>query len=447
MPNFLIDHLAETLLDIGQQKATCLVRIATEHGQRMGFFEDGDLVWFASDDAREPLAAFLTADGRLDDPASREKIAALDAPQRPIVAQIVESGIADAERLRPWLLEYTYQCVAHAFDDRQGSVKVMPKLRAQHPLSLRIPGDLLALEAVRRMRDAALVRETIGPLTWLAEPAADHMNRLMLLPLNYQEGIVGSQLMVRMALKELIAVSDLPEDDALRAILALRLTGIVPPFEEPKELTDTGRLRMRQAALEQGVAVDAAAVLALGKALGMDDEHSESAGAISMGEFEQGAWGQSPNPAPAEPAVAQGNLRRAESGQLRVLASVYVQMAAAEAAAGNFNGAVQNYETALNEKPGELTVILPFAKYLMTFDKPAVRDATERLLKKGCAANPNATAPRVMLAQLYRLTGRPAQALEVLADAERIDPDDPDVQAELGGKARGGFFSKLRGGG
>jgi hypothetical protein len=289
------------------------------------------------------------------------------------------------------------------------------------------------------------------------------MDRLFTLPLNYQEGTVGSQLTSCMALKDLMAVSGLPEDQALRAILALRLAGVFAPFEAPHEQTDSGRLRIRKAALESGIAVDqAAAAAVLGASFA--DEADVGGAPLSMDEFESTApWSApasdtppappsdprrapAPPPAPSEPHPAQ---RRPESGQLRVLASVYVQMAEVEAAAGNFNGAVKYYETALGQKPNDLNVILPFANYLLSFDRAQTREAAERLLKRACASNPNAVEPRLALARLFRASGRQAQALDALAEAERVAPNNPDVRAMLDGKPRGGggLFARLRGGG
>ncbi len=298
------------------------------------------------------------------------------------------------------------------------------------------------------MRDLELVRDAVGPLHWTVTPAADHFDRLMALPLNYHEGTIGSQLTAPMAVKDLIAVSDLPEDEAFRALLALFSAGVLPPSEEPRGLTDTGRLRMRQKALETGIAIDAeAAAVAIGMTRGGAEEVSAGA-PITMSEFETTAdW--NPKVFAAAPQAnreqaAPRPRRRGESGQLRLLASAYIDMARAEAAAGNFNGAVRYYETALSQKPGELTVILPFVEYLSKFDFPHTRELAERLLRQACVMNATSVEPRLELAALFRRTGRPAQALDVLAEAERVDPNDVRVRAMIDGKAKG-IFGLFRG--
>ena len=451
MPELLIDRLAEVLLEVGRLRETCMVRISTGRGLRAAFFEEGDLVYLASDDPSERLVDFLCEPGRLDDEVSRAMLVTLERSNRSVVAQMLEAHVCTPEQLRPWLVEYAHMCFGRAFDDREGTVKVMPKARAQHPVPFKVSAAALALESVRRMTDEELLRETVGPLEWLVEPGADYMDRLMQVPVNYQEGVLGSQLTGRMRLSELVSLSGLPEDDALRAVLALRIAGVIPPPQEQRALTDSGRLRLREAAMATGVAVDTeAAAIALGLVRTESiDERLESDGALSMDEFEgRAAPRAAPSFASAAPPPPAGGppRRRGNTGQLRLLASAYVQMAEAEAQSGNFNGAVRYYETALGQKPGDLTVILPFARYLLSLKRPQATEAAERLLKQGCVANPTAVEPRVELVRVYRATGRHAQALEVLAEAERVDPRHPEVLALADGPSRGGgLLSRMRG--
>jgi tetratricopeptide (TPR) repeat protein len=454
MSELLIDLLSEVLVEVGSTRGTCLARISTRRGLRAAFFEDGNLVYFASDDPSERLADFLTGPDRLDDPVSRALVAGLDQPNRSIVVQLLEAHVCTPEQLKPWLVEYAHMCFARAFDDGEGTVRVMPKAKAQHPVEFSIPAAALALESVRRMTDEALMRQAIGLLDWEIEPTATLMERLMQVPVNYQEGIIGSQLTARMKVRELVTVSNLAEDEALRAILALRVAGVIPRAQEPKTLTDSGRLRMRREAIESGVEVDreAAAMLALGMARSdASEDVTASDGALSMDEL---AGQAAPRPAAQQQQQQQQQqpqsrpAKAGNSGQLRLLASAYVQLAEAEAAAGNYNGAVRYYEQALSQKPSDLTVILPFAKYLLTFKKPAANEAAERLLKQGCIANPGKIEPRVELVRAYRTMGRHAQAQEALAEAERLSPRHPAVQELLTERPRGGggLFARLRGG-
>lgn len=450
MSNSIVEALVDTLRAISVEKSTGLLRVSTDYGLRMAFFEDGDLVYFASEDARESAREFLAAPEHFGDEESRERLDALSDVKKSLVAQVVESGLADADRLRPWLLAYARESFARAFDDREGSVKFVPKIKAEHPVSFRVPARVVVLESVRGMRDADAVREAVGPLTAVATPREDHMERLMSLPLDFKEGAVGSRLTSPMSIKDLVQVSDLPEADALRAILALRSADVLAPFEEPKELTDTGRLRRRKAALESGVAVDVAAAAALlGVTPGRQEEDAEAAPLV-MADFDVTSnWNADAFAAPAEapPAVPPAR-SKGDSGPLRVLASAYIQMAEVEAASGNYNGAVRYFETALEQKPGELTVILPFASYLLSFERPQTTETAERLLRQGCAMNPRAVEPRLELAKLYRAAGRHANAIEILSDAERIAPHDERVRAMLKTKARGlggALFGRLRG--
>src|SRR5688572_1873199 len=108
MPELLIDRLAEVLLEVGRMRETCLVRISTGRGLRAAFFEDGNLVFLASDDPSERLVEFLSAPGRLGDEVSRAMLASFEKSQRSVVAQAVESHLCTPEQLRPWLVEYAH---------------------------------------------------------------------------------------------------------------------------------------------------------------------------------------------------------------------------------------------------------------------------------------------------------------------------------------------------
>lgn len=443
MSDLLLERISSVVSSIGRDSSTALVRIATPTGQRMAFFEDGALVFFVSDHPREWLRDFLVEDGRLSSPDEREAVSRMD--QSKLVAHIVDAGLADAERLMPWLSDYALQSVARLYGEREGTVKVMTGMRADHAVRINIAATDLILASVRALSDVELVRDAVGPVTATATPAADHMDRLLALPLNFQEGMVGSQITLRIALAEVLTVSGIPEIEALKALLALRLVGVLEPFEEPKELTDTGRLRRRKEALDAGVAVDveSAAVL-LGVERGKTVGPEVSQGPVSMEELERAMFAPEPE-RPAGPIGSEGIApprgRRGNTGQLKLLASAYVEMARSEVKARNFNGAVQYFEQALHQNPDDLDVTIELARLLLT--KSQTVGAAERLVVRACDAHRYSAIPRVLLAEIYRDSGRHAQAAQAIADAERIEPDSPAVRA-YAGKGKGGMFSRLR---
>src|SRR5690242_3724397 len=109
MGNMLLTPLAEAFEKVRKTEATGVLRIASEGGLRMAFFENGRLVYFASDAPTDSLAAFLSAAGRLDSRAARETLADLHQPRRPLVSLVVDWELCDESRLRPWLIEYAYE--------------------------------------------------------------------------------------------------------------------------------------------------------------------------------------------------------------------------------------------------------------------------------------------------------------------------------------------------
>src|SRR4051794_13400919 len=102
MGNLLLTSLAEAFEKVRRTEATGVLRVASEGGLRMAFFECGRLVYFASDAPTDSLATFLSAEGRLDPRSARETLADLHQPRRPLVSLIVDWELCDEARLRPW---------------------------------------------------------------------------------------------------------------------------------------------------------------------------------------------------------------------------------------------------------------------------------------------------------------------------------------------------------
>jgi hypothetical protein len=457
MTDLFVLNLAETLLDIGHRKATGALRITVGGRFRIAFFERGDLVYFVSNLGEESLAASLTRPGRLDGPAACLKLAEAErlvTHKRTLVSLMLELGVCDAAQLQVWLVQYAFECLARAFDAAEGTATMSEGIRADHPLPFSVPVATLVLEGVRRMSNERTIRQAVGPLDYTVEPATNHLARIESLPLAFYDGIVASQVTQRTSLEELVAIVNLPETEVLRAVLALRAVGVLDPFEPPHELTDTGRLRMRRAAHAAGVPVHLDAAVALRMAAEPEPGAAALAvtsGPITMGELDGTAPlppvpAQATAPVPAHPPV--GALRRrGNTAQLNLMASAYRQMAEAEAAGGNFAAAVQYYESALAQAPENLELLTGLAGLFA--DRPGAQGAAEKLLEKACEAHPNSSVPRLMLARIYRSSGRHAQAEGLLAEVERRDP----AAAAEGRARRGeksdhghgrGFFSRLR---
>jgi hypothetical protein len=462
MTDTFVTRLADALGEVSRRAATGALRITADGRIRMAFFEDGALVFYASDLAEEALGPALVRPGRLDSPELRAAVASLERQAsrgKALISLVLEAELADEGRVRRWLAEHAFEAFARVFDSREGAAKFTEGIRAHHALPFRVPVPTLLLEATRRMRNEWVIREAVGPLENTTAPSPDHAARLESLPLEFYDGLVASQVTRQMPLRDLIAISGLPEADALRALLGLRLGGVLDPFEPPKAQTNTGRLRMRQAAFESGVKVDAdSAAVALTMARRADAPSGEEAGgagnvggAITLGELAgQARYVPPPSPVESEPAAVEAHdeapRHRGNTAQLRLLSSAYKQMAEAEAASGNVAGAVQYYESALAQSPENLELLLGLASLLSgKLDRQA---AAEKLLERACAAHPRAIAPRVERAKLMRASGRHTQADALLQEAHRIAPDDATVNALLARRDEkgGGFFSRLRGG-
>lgn len=446
MGGLTVTGLAESLLDIGNNEKTGALRIGADGRLRLAFFESGVLVYLVSDVPEENLVASFTRAGRFERAHERLELFQLEKQvtrKKTLVTLVLEGGLRDPEVVRSWLVEYAYEVFGRVFDARDVSMKFMTGIRADHPLPYGIPVGEVILEAVRGMRDEDVIHEALGPTAWIAQPVENPPVWVQSLPLSFYEGLVAARMSAPISIDELVAVSGIAEADALRAILGLRLVGAIAPFTEPKKLSDSGMLRMRESPIETGFAVDAetaVAALGLGAAVGHEDAAGD--GPITMGEFEIAA------PAFVPPTLPRGSSAplqyppprpRGDTSRLRLLASAYIQMGEAEAAAGNYAAAIQCFESALAQKPNDLAVMLAYAK--VHAKRPGGLTAAETMLEQACEAHPKSAAPRIALARLYNATGRIDDEEFILMEARRLEPANNEVRSmldHLGKKSGGG---------
>ncbi|MCC6744562.1 MAG: DUF4388 domain-containing protein, partial [Acidobacteria bacterium] len=275
MSDSSVAGLTESLHDIAEHRKTGVLRLSLNGRFRMAFFEQGDLVYIVSDAPEESLVAYFARAGRFESAAERLVLFQLEKEvtrKKSLVALLLESDARDEETLRSWLSDYAFDVFARAFDSADATAKFTGGIEADHPLPIRVGVSHLILEAVHRMQNEGLIRSFVGPLGYCTAPAEGYTGRLTSLPLSFFDGLVASQINAEVKLEDLIIVAGIPESEVLKALVALRLTGVIVPFYE-KRISDTDRLRQRQEAVESGFVVDsemAAAALHLSASMQSD---------------------------------------------------------------------------------------------------------------------------------------------------------------------------------
>ena len=124
--------------------------------------------------------------------------------------------------------------------------------------------------------------------------------------------------------------------------------------------------------------------------------------------------------------------------------SVYVHMAEKAAAEGNAAAASQYYQAALAADPDDPEALVGYAALLEKGTNGWAR--AEMLLKRACAAHPDAVHPYAALVRLYRAAGRSEQADALYEMLRTRSPDHPHVQAlaEKPNRTTGNLLEKLR---
>jgi hypothetical protein len=310
------------------------------------------------------------------------------------------------------------------FERREITATFLANVRAPHPLPFAVAASTLLVEGVRGLRDMELVRDLVGPLSCLAIPPDDYMSRLESAPLSYAEGAIGALVTEEIALSDLVSLSGLSEEEALRAVLALRLVGVLDPFVAPKHLSESGRLRRRLAAIETGHAVDLEAAH-VAFAMGVGSASNEAA-IVQTHDLPYEAPASEPPPvrpvatSTLVPRSTGAQKPRGASGRLQTIASVYTDMARAEADRKNYSSAVRYFQAALAQLPEDLATLMAFADVMK--HRPGGAELAEDLLTKACRAHPASTEPRVALHDLLKSKGNDARAREIAAEIERLDP-------------------------
>lgn len=450
MSDSSVAGLTESLHDIAEHRKTGVLRLSLNGRFRMAFFEQGDLVYIVSDAPEESLVAYFARAGRFESAAERLVLFQLEKEvtrKKSLVALLLESDARDEETLRSWLSDYAFDVFARAFDSADATAKFTGGIEADHPLPIRVGVSHLILEAVHRMQNEGLIRSFVGPLGYCTAPAEGYTGRLTSLPLSFFDGLVASQINAEVKLEDLIIVAGIPESEVLKALVALRLTGVIVPFYE-KRISDTDRLRQRQEAVESGFVVDsemAAAALHLSASMQSDEESGGSP--ITMGEFDGSAPYTPPPPVQrghSAPLQYPSPRPRGDTGRLKLLASAYIQMGEAEAAAGNFAAAVQCFESALSQKPDDLDTLVAYARVLAK--RPGGLAAADKVLRQASDRNPKSVKPLVELARIYHKAGRNDEAEDLLDDARHLEPINSEIRKlteEIRKGAGGGLLSKF----
>ncbi len=443
--------LSESLHDIADHRKTGVLRLSVNGRFRMAFFEEGELVYVVSDAPEESLAAYFTRAGRFESAAERLVLFQLEKEvtrKKSLVSLVLEQNLRDADTVRVWLADYAFDVFGRAYDTPDATAKFTGGIQAEHPLPIRVDVSHLILEAVHRMENEGLIRSFVGSLSQCTAPAEGFTGRLTSLPLSFFDGLVASQITAEAKLEDLLIVTGIPEAEVLKALVALRLSGVIEPFHE-RRVSDTDRLlRQRQEAVESGFVVDsetAAAAIHMAASMQSDDDHAGAP--ITMGEFD----GTAPYvpPAPVQrghsaPLQYPAPRPRGDTGRLKLLASAYIQMGESEAAAGNFAAAVQCFESALSQKPNDIDTLVAYARVLAK--RPGGMASADKVLRQASERNPRSIKPLVELARLYHKAGKNEEAEDLLDEARRIEPINAEIRRlteDIRKSAGGGLLAKF----
>ncbi len=210
------------------------VRIAHGERRRGLVLREGRIVQGRSDVAGEHLGDVLGRRGLIGEGDLQRAVAVALADRRPLGAVLAERGLADRA-----LLEEAVGChvreILFASIDEPGGTSVfeepgnleeaLPEGNLASPLST---GQIL-LDAARRLKEPAAVREALGDLDQKLVLATDPRLRAHPVALTPTDGFVLSRIDGSLSARDLVGLIPLPPDDVGQSLLALLCTGAIVP--------------------------------------------------------------------------------------------------------------------------------------------------------------------------------------------------------------------------
>jgi hypothetical protein len=213
----------------------------TQGQERRGLsIREGHIVHARSDVAGEHLGDVLVLHGLVSQADLERAVAEVLAERRPLGAVLARLSLIDEARLEEAVGWHVRQIFFAALD-RPGGTAAFEELEGDpadrlqgEPVSRISTGQIL-LEAARRLKDSATVREALGDVDRKLVLAADPRLRVHPVALTPTDGFVLSRIDGTLSAREIVDLMPLPPEETERSLLGLLCTGAVAgaPEERP----------------------------------------------------------------------------------------------------------------------------------------------------------------------------------------------------------------------
>jgi hypothetical protein len=202
------------------------------HGEarRSVIFQRGQIVRAESSVRDEHLGETMVRREMLSDADLARATAVVVGERKRLGVALREMGLADAEKLEDALGIQIHEILLKVFSEPAGefafeeSTDDAPVGGEKTP---KVSTGELILEAVDRIRDAEVIRRSLGDLNRVLMLPSDPLLRFQKVTLTPTDGYILSRVDGVMSAREIIQMLGLPEEEVCRSLLGLLSTGLV----------------------------------------------------------------------------------------------------------------------------------------------------------------------------------------------------------------------------
>lgn len=213
--------LAEIIREISSKSLSGRLRLEHDRAQVVAYFDNGNFTYAASNLRTLRLREYLKK-GQL---VSEEDLACLNerVPDVELLKQLGAKNLLSAAVAEQVQTKQVADVLRLALLWTDGTWEFDVKSRLEEQIKLELDVDALILEAARRL-PATLIASRFANQTEVITPVSEQIINDNLLP---AEGFLLSRLERPTPLSELLAISGLGEEETLRLVYSLALTGLV----------------------------------------------------------------------------------------------------------------------------------------------------------------------------------------------------------------------------
>jgi curved DNA-binding protein CbpA len=223
--------LAELIREISAAGLSGALRLERQRAKLVIYFDQGDLHFASSNLRAHRLTEVLMRTRIVSDTQLAEVRAA--GSDRELEATLLRRGTITAETLERARAGQVADILRTALLWTSGNWTFDPRVRVAEDIHVTLDFDQLLMECARHLPDDYVASRLNGTNAILSRPTSETNGADLLLV----EAFVLSRVQEPTTLAELTAVSGVPEPDALRAIYALALGGLLERNDWPAALS------------------------------------------------------------------------------------------------------------------------------------------------------------------------------------------------------------------